>query len=144
MISEKQEEADFPLLFFVRQTTHPKLRIQTTHPLTPYFSTLFQFARLHFALQTTQHAPLPNFAIQVKIWKKQQEAAGSNTRLPTSLMPTIEKRENAAGGDYTAASNISQTIYLSRLHTAEQQEQTTLNVPLQQQERGTAAGNRLL
>ena len=46
--------------------------------------------RLHFTLQTTQRRSLPDFAIQVKIWKKQQEA-----------------------GDYTAANNVSQTTYSS-------------------------------
>lgn len=46
--------------------------------------------RLHFTLQTTQRRSLPDFTIQVKIWKKQQEA-----------------------GDYTTASNVSQTTYSS-------------------------------
>ena len=51
--------------------------------------------RLHFTIQTTQCASLPNFASPVKILKKQQEVAGTNTRLLTLPMPTIEKRENA-------------------------------------------------
>ena len=93
--------------FFLCARLHSQIANTDYIPLDILFFYLVPVCyRLHFALQTTQRRSLPDFAIQVKIWKKQQEA-----------------------GDYTAASNVSQTTY-----SKQQQEQTTLNVPLQQQE----------
>lgn len=140
----------FPLLFLCARLHTLTHRIQTTHPLTFYFSTLFQFARLHTTQTTFYHSDYTTCATPkfCHLSKDLEKAAGSS-RLPTSPTSTIEKRENAAG-DYTAASNVSQTTYSKQ----QQQEQTTFNVPLQQQEqttqgeqqqeRGVAASNRLL
>lgn len=112
-------------------------RIQTTHPLTSRFSTLFQFyRRLHFTPQTTQRRFLPNFATPVKIWKKQQEAAGSNTRPDYLHRRRLRSRSGKTLQQQDTNTQTTPPQAKSpRLHTAEQQqEQTTLNVPLQQQE----------
>ena len=112
----------------MRQTTYLNHYIQTTPLLTFYFSTLFQFARLH-THQTTFFLPDYTTRAAPKFYhssKDLEKAAGTDQT--TYIADAYDREAEKAAGDYTA------TTRATRLHNRRAASNVGANYTLQQQE----------